>query len=154
MNFLDSTIFVNWFKATKKDLAKPDVAGSGFVLYRIEHGEVALTSSLVKDEVALWLSRYKRSRLPDFLDSIRSYTALAIENPTLEDEVEAEHHFGAVELGYLDCINLAIMMRANIDTIYTSDKGFDHVPGVHRLLEELTKDPKFAGFQKWAHENL
>jgi len=62
MNFLDSTIFINWFKATKRDLVKPEVAGSGFVLYRMEHDEAALTSTLVKDEVALWLSRYKRSR--------------------------------------------------------------------------------------------
>jgi predicted nucleic acid-binding protein len=154
VNFLDSTIFINWFKATKRDLVKPETAGSGFVLYRIEQGEVALTSSLVKDEVSLWLSRYKRSRLADFLDSMRSYTALTIENPTLDDEVEAERHFGGFELGYLDCINLAIMMRANIDTIYSSDKGFDRVPGVHRLLEELTKNPKFASFQKWARENL
>jgi hypothetical protein len=45
-------------------------------------------------------------------------------------------------------------MRANIDTIYSSDKGFDRVPGVHRLLEELTKNPDFTSFQKWARENL
>lgn len=154
MNFLDSTIFINWFKATKRDFVKPEVAGSGFVLHRIEHGEAALTSTLVKDEVALWLSRYKRSKLRDFLDAIRSYTSLTIESPTLDDEVEAESRLGACELGYLDCVNLAIMTRAHIDTIYTSDRGFESVPGVHRLLEDLTKDPKFPAFQKWTREKL
>jgi predicted nucleic acid-binding protein len=154
VNFLDSTIFINWFKATKRDLAKPEVAGSGFVLHRIEHGEVALTSTLVKDEVALWLSRYKRSKLPDFLDAIKSYTSLTIECPTLDDELEAENRLGAFELGYLDCINLALMTRAHVDTIYTSDRGFDSVPGVRRILEDLTEDPKFVSFQKWAREKL
>lgn len=154
MNFLDSTIFINWFKATKSDLVKPEVSASGFVLHRIEHGEAALTSALVKDEVALWLSRYKRSKLPDFLDAIDSYVSLTIEHPTLDDEVEAENRLGSLELGYLDCVNLAVMKRNHIEMIYTSDRGFDRVPGVRRLLEELTKDPKFASFQKWARENL
>lgn len=154
MNFLDSTIFINWFKATRRDLANPEVAGSGFVLYRIENGEASLTSTIVKDEVALWLSRYKRSRLPDFLDAISSYPSLTIECPTLDDEVDAEGRLGSVGLGYLDCINLAIMTRTHIDAIYTSDKGFDRIPGVRRVLEELTKDPKFLSFQKWARESL
>lgn len=154
MNFLDSTIFINWFKATRRDLVRPEVAGSGFVLYRIEHGEAVLTSTLVKDEVALWLSRYKRSKLPDFLDAIASYSSLTIECPTIDDELEAESHLGTHRLGYLDCVNLALMRRANIDTIYTSDRGFDDVPGVRRLLEDLTKDQKFASFQKWARESL
>jgi len=154
VNFVDSTVFVNWLKATKHDLAKPYVAGSGFVLYRIERGESALTSTLVKDEVALWLSRYKRSKLPDFLNSVASYPSLTIECPSLEDEVEAENRLGSLDLGYLDCVNLAIMRRTQTDTIYTSDTGFDRVPGVHRVLEELNGDPHFASFQKWARENL
>lgn len=154
MNFLDSTIFINWFKATKRELANPEVAASGFVLWRIEDGEASLTSTIVKDEVALWLSRYKRSKLSDFLDAIGSYASLTIECPTLDDEAEAESRLGSVELGYLDCVNIAIMGRTQVDTICTSDRGFDHVPGVRRVLEELTKDPRFITFRKWARENL
>ena len=154
MTFVDSTIFINWFKATKRDLTRPHVAVSGFVLYRIEKGESSLTSTLVKDEVALWLSRYKRSKLPDFLDSIASYASLTIECPSFDDEVEAEHRFGSLPLGYLDCVNLAIMTRMKIDTICTSDTGFDRVPGVHRMFEELTEHPEFGSFQSWARENL
>ena len=130
MNFVDSTIFINWFKATKRDLTRPHVTASGF-----EKGESSLTSTLVKDEVALWLSRYKRSNLPDFLDSIASYTSLTIESPSFDDEAEAEHRFGSLPLGYLDCVNLAIMTRTRTDTIYSSDTGFDRVPEVHRMLE-------------------
>jgi len=154
VNFVDSTIFINWFKATKRDLARLHVAASGFALYRIEKGESMLTSTLVKDEVALWLSRYKRSKLPAFLESIGSYTALTIECPSLDDEVDAERRFGSLPLGYLDCVNLAIMTRTKTDTIYTSDIGFDRVPGVHRILEELTTDPEFEIFRSWARENL
>jgi hypothetical protein len=46
------------------------------------------------------------------------------------------------------------MARTKTDTIYTSDTGFDRIPGVHRMLEELTEDPEFASFQSWARENL
>ena len=154
MTFVDSTIFINWFKATKRDLTRPHVAASGFVLYSIEKGESSLTSTLVKDEVALWLSRYKRSKLPDFLDSLASYTSLAIECPTFEDEVEAERRFGSLPLGYLDCVNLAIITRTKTDTIYTSDTGFDRIPGVHRILDELTAHPEFTSFKNWARESL
>ena len=154
MTFVDSTIFINWFKATKRNLSRPHVAASGFVLYSIEKGERSLTSTLVKDEVALWLSRYKRSKLPDFLDSLASYTSLAIECPTFEDEVEAERRFGSLPLGYLDCVNLAIITRTKTDTIYTSDTGFDRIPGVHRILEELTTHPEFTSFKNWARESL
>lgn len=85
MNFLDSTVFLNWFKATRRDLSKREVGASGFILSKIEAGEPALSSTLVKDEVAIWLSRYKRSRLPDFLDSLQAYTSLKVECPRMED---------------------------------------------------------------------
>jgi len=154
LNFLDSTIFLNWFKATRRDLSKPEVAASGFILHRIEAGEPALTSSLVKDEVAIWLSRYKRSKLPDFLESLQAYASLAVECPNMEDELEAERHLGSYPLGYLDCINLAIMKRSQVRAIYTSDKGFDRVIGIHRILESLCQEPDFVVFQKWARQNL
>ncbi len=154
MNFLDSTIFINWFKAAKRDLSKLEVAASGFILRRIEDGESTLTSTIVKDEASLWLARYKRSVLPNFLDSIQSYTSLKIEPPIMEDQLEAEHHLGLYRLGYLDCINLAMMQRNRINTIYSSDTGFDAVPGVRRVLQELSKDRQFPSFQKWARESL
>jgi predicted nucleic acid-binding protein len=154
VNFLDSTIFINWFKATKRDLLKPETSASGFILSRIESGERAVTSSIVKDEVAIWLSRYKRSKLPDFLDSLQAYTSLTIESSSMEDQVQAERRLGSYPLGYLDCINLAIMSRNHINTIYTSDKGFDRVPGIRRVFESSLEDPQFTGFMKWARENL
>lgn len=154
MNFLDSTIFINWFKATKQDLSKPEVAASGFILQRIEYGEPVLTSTLVKDEVAVWLSNYRRSRLPDFLDSLRAYMTLVLEPPGMEDQVEAERRLGSYPLGYLDCVNLSIMSRKAIGTIYTSDRGFDRVPGVRRVLEDVTQHAEFPAFKKWARENL
>jgi len=154
VNFLDSTILINWFKASRRDLSRQEVAASGFILSRIEGGEPVLTSSLVKDEVALWLSRYKRSKLPDFLESLQAYASLTIESPTMDDEVEAELYFGSYPLGYLDCINLAIMNRNHVNAIYTTDKGFDRVPGVQRVFEHVPQDSSFARFQKWARQNL
>ncbi len=154
MNFIDSTIFINWFKATKRDLSKPEVIASGFILNRLESGEPALTSSLVKEEVALWLSRYKRSKLTDFFDSLQAYTTLTIEFPTMEDQREAERHLGSYPLGYLDCVNLAIMSRSHVNVIHTSDRGFDNVSGVRRILEQVFEDPEFTNFKRWAHKNL
>lgn len=154
MIFLDSTVFINWFKATKRDLSKAEVSASGFILNKLEKGEPTLTSSLVKDEVALWLSRYKRSKLPDFLDSLQSYSTLTIESPIIEDEIEGERRLGSYPLGYLDCINLAVMKRSKVNTIYSSDKGFDSVPRLQRILEQVCRDREFADFQKWARQNL
>lgn len=72
----------------------------------------------------------------------------------MEDQLEAESHLGMYQLGYLDCINLAMIRRNHINTIYSSDRGFDAVPGIRRLLEEISKDKEFTSFQKWARESL
>ncbi len=155
MRFLDATVFINWFKGIKKDLeVNPKVYISGFILYKIEKGESAVTSSIVKDEVAIWLSRYRRSRLSDFLEALPSYTTLKVLKASIEDQIAAERNLGLYPLGYTDCVNLSLMKKLGIKEIYTSDKGFDKVKGVKRVFEELKDDPELETFRKWAKLNL
>ena len=144
MRFVDATIFVKWMAAIKKRLSL-ESAIAGYVLKRIQDGEVAITSSIVKDEVLIWLSRYRASRLRNFLRALRIMPTLRIINPTLNDEEFAAANYGKFELGISDLINVSIMRRMNIDEIYTTDIGYG-TAGVRVVLYELQKEPEFGIF--------
>lgn len=149
MRFVDSMIFIEWGKATLAE-AQQDERTSlcGYVLAKIRDGEEALTSSLVKDEVLIWLSRYKASRLGDFIRSLTALTQLKIVNPTLEDELESTRTHGQYQLGISDLINLSIMKRYGVHEIYSMDKGFDGIPDVKRILEELRNESGYNEFME------
>ena len=118
----------------------------GYVLAKIRNGEEALTSILVKDEVLIWLSRYKASRLSDVIRSLTALTQLKIVNPTFEDELESTITHGQYPLGISDLINLSIMKRHGVHEIYSMDKGFDGIPDVKRMLEELRNESGYNQF--------
>ncbi|RLE77075.1 MAG: hypothetical protein DRJ44_02915 [Thermoprotei archaeon] len=145
MKFIDSTIFIKWVSASKKRL-KIDEAISGYVLYKISRGEEALTTTLVKDEVLIWLSRYKASQLTRFLEAFKSLISLKLVAPTLEHEEKAAEMYGEYPLGISDLINLAVMKSYSITEIYSSDKGFDQIPWVKRIFKNLTEESEFKEF--------
>ena len=145
MRFVDSTIFIKWVSASKK-LLKIDEAISGYILYRIGQGDVALTTTLVKDEVLIWLSRYKASQLIRFLEALKSLISLKLVVPTQEHEEEAVRTYGRYPLGISDLINLAVMKSYGITEIYSSDKGFDKIPWIRRIFEDLVKEDEFREF--------
>ena len=145
MRFVDSTIFIKWVSASKKRL-KIDGAISGYVLHKISRGEAALTTTLVKDKVLIWLSRYNASRLTRFLEAFKSLISLKLVAPTLEHEEKAAEMYGRYSLGISDLINLAVMKSYGITEIYSSDKGFDQIPWVKRIFENLTEESEFKEF--------
>jgi hypothetical protein len=70
---------------------------SGYILHKIETVESAVTSVTVKDEVAIWLSRYKPPVLHKFVE-LMGYTSPEIVCPTIEDQVDAAKSFGKYSL--------------------------------------------------------
>jgi len=147
MRFVDSTIFIKWGQATIAEAQKDEnISLCGYILAKIRDGEEALTSSLVKDEVLIWLSRYKASRLGDFIRSLTALTHLKIVNPTFEDQLESTRTHGQYPLGISDLINLSIMKRLGVREIYSMDKGFDGIPDVKRILEELRIESGYSEF--------
>jgi predicted nucleic acid-binding protein len=71
---------------------------------------------------------------------------MTITEPTLEDELEATQLYGQYPLGISDLINLSIMKRHGTNQIYTTDKGFEKVPTIKRVFEELKKEPQYNSF--------
>ncbi|MEM3502461.1 MAG: hypothetical protein QXH16_08715 [Candidatus Bathyarchaeia archaeon] len=76
---------------------------------RIRNGEEALTSSLVMDEVIMWLSRYGASRLSTSVSILAALTNMVVADPTLGNELEASEIYGRFPLGISDLINMSIM---------------------------------------------
>jgi len=145
--FVDANIFINWLKATPETAVKDENAAvSGYILHRIEAGEESLTTVTIKDEVAIWLSRYRAAALNRFLELLSGYTTLDIETPTTEDQVEAGRLMGRYRLGYTDLLSLRTMNRHNVKEIYSSDTGFDTVPNIRRLFHELTDEEGYKEF--------
>jgi len=145
--FIDSTVFVKWMSAEKDNLSL-EAALSGYALEKINEGMKAFTTTLVKDEVLIWLSRYRTVELKNFLLSLRALASLQIIQPTLEDEEVAIGNFGKYPLGVSDLINLSVMRRLGIFEIISSDKGFDRVPGVKRVFNDLFREDGFKRFSE------
>ncbi|RLE99328.1 MAG: hypothetical protein DRJ63_05725 [Thermoprotei archaeon] len=145
MFFIDSTIFIKWISARRKVLSLSE-AISGYVLYKVSRGVRAVTSTLVKDEVLIWCSRYKASRLADFLLALRALLSLEIAQPAIEDEWNAIKEYGKYPLGISDLINLNLMKRLGINIIVSADKGFDRYPGIKRVFSELSAEREFEVF--------
>jgi len=145
MKFIDATIFINWISASRKKLSMEDAA-SGYILYKVDRGEYAVTTTLVKDEVLIWLSRYRASQMDKFIKSLRVLSSLEIITPTMEDEEEAVRGYGRYPLGFSDLVSLSVMKRNNITEVYSADKGFDKVPWVKRIFAEVLEEPEFRRF--------
>jgi len=122
-----------------------EAALAGYILKRVQDGEVAVTTSIVKDEVLIWLSRYRASALNSFFRAIRLMTTLKIINPTFADEQFAIDNFGKYELGLSDLINVSVMKRLGISEIYTTDRGYKSA-GVKVIFDELKNEPDFSDF--------
>lgn len=144
--FVDTPIFVKWMSAKKNKLTLK-AAISGYILSKIMKGEKAITTTLVKDEVIIWLSRYKAIALPKFIQSLRALVNLEIISPTLGDQEEACNNYGKYTLGISDLINLAVMQRSNVNEIYTTDKGYSSAD-IKIIFHELSKEPNFKTFIK------
>lgn len=138
----------------KHALMDPTALASGYILKRIEEGEEAVTTLTIKDEVCIWLSRYKAASLQGFVETLKGYTSLEITNPTFEDEEGAAHDMGRPRLGFTDLLTLSVMRRLQLEEIYSSDTGFDHVQGVKRLFEELQREPGYSEFKETLQRDL
>jgi predicted nucleic acid-binding protein len=149
MRFVDTMIFIKWGQATLTEaLQNEEISTCGYIFTRIRNGEEALTSGLVKDEALIWFSRYRASRLSDFIRGLTALTHIKIAEPTLQDELEATKLYGRYPLGISDLINLSIMKRHGINEIYSADKGFEQVPTLKRIFEELKSEPGYHNFVK------
>lgn len=145
MIFIDTPVFIKWVALDKGNISL-ETAISGYILYKISRGMRTVSSTLVKDEVLIWLSRYKGSRVEDFLKSLKALIHLEIISPNLLDEERATREFRKYPLGISDLININLMKRLNIDMIATPDKGFDKYPGIKRLFYEFKDELEFKEF--------
>jgi len=147
--FLDASIFINWLKVDPSKASRDERAlVSGYILHKIETGESAVTSVTVKDEVAVWLSRYKPPTLRRFIELLLGYTSLEIACPTIEDQLDATKSFGKYSLGYTDSLSLSLMAKYGISEIYSSDTGFDSIPSIRRVFDQLVNEREFEQFKQ------
>jgi predicted nucleic acid-binding protein len=127
---------------------------SGYVLKRVEGGEPAVMTLTLKDEVCIWLSRYKPLSLPVFLELLPGYTSLEIVSPAFEDQLNAVREVGKYPLGFTDLITLSVMRKLGLKEIYSSDTGFDSVPNVKRIFRELEREEGYLEFKAFLEKQV
>ncbi|MCW4048878.1 MAG: type II toxin-antitoxin system VapC family toxin [Candidatus Bathyarchaeota archaeon] len=115
--FIDTNIFI--YASTGHPNLGPTARE---ILQRIEDGEKAATSTLVLCEVA-WIleSRGRQSSIKPTLDIIHSFENIEIIEFTSDDLLVAATTLLKHNLGFNDAVNLAIMEREGITSIYTND---------------------------------
>ena len=105
------------------------------ILGRIEGGEEAVTSTVVVDEVCVFLEMHGRSReISEVLSSIRSYVSMKVVSFEVEDMAKASRLVEEYKMDWHDCLNVALMRRCGVEEVYSNDRHFDREEGVKRIF--------------------
>mgnify|MGYP001100243016 CR=1 FL=1 len=105
------------------------------ILRRIEDGEEAVTSTVVVDEVCVFLEMHGRSgEIPGALSSIRSYVSMEVVSFEVEDMARASRFVEEYRMDWHDCLNVALMKKHGVEEVYSNDRHFDKVEGVKRIF--------------------
>jgi predicted nucleic acid-binding protein len=92
------------------------------ILERIEHGEVAVTSTLVLCEVAWVLEAMGRQGdIKATLEKISSYNSLEVVEVSGDDLLVGANNMSAQNVDFNDGVNLALMMRLGVSEVYSND---------------------------------
>lgn len=128
--FVDTNVFIylltkdsRFFEVSKR------------ILGRIERGEEAMTSTVVADEVCVFLEMHGRSReIPVALSSVRSYLSMEVVSFVLEDMAKASQLVGEYRMDWHDCLNVVLMKKYGVEEVYSNDRHFDKVEGIRRIF--------------------
>jgi len=130
--FIDANVFI--YVLTEN----PEFYGAAkAILGRVEGGEEAFTSTLVLEEVFVFLdARGAAIRIPRVLDFIRSFTSLLIVPYLLEDMAAAAALMDEIgpKVDWDDALIAATMRRLGLSEIYSNDAHFDVIPGIERYF--------------------
>jgi uncharacterized protein len=131
--FVDANIFVRVLTGDDPQKAARSLA----LLQRAQQGDVRLiTSESVIAEVAYALSSrslYQVSR-PSIAIALRSILAdPSIELDHKESVLAALDLWQGSNLDFADCLAVEHVRRAELAGIYSYDRDFDRIPGIHRL---------------------
>jgi len=131
--FIDSNIFIYVLTKDPQHYEKARV-----ILERIEKGEEAVTSTLVLEEIFVFLEGRKASqKIPKVFDSIRSYSTLRIEPYFIEDMTSAISLLKSLEfkIDWDDAIIATSVKRIRLDEICSNDTHFDIIPHIKRVFQ-------------------
>jgi uncharacterized protein len=130
MRFVDANVFIyEIVQSPEKDFRIADN-----ILERIEKGEEAATSLAVIQEVIDWLQYNKRRQeVESFLLAINSYISLTKLSGSWNNFVSAIECMNNKQTGFVDSLNLQIMIENKISEIYSNDKDFDRIDWVKRI---------------------
>ena len=130
--FIDTNIFIY---ATS---AHPEFGSiSREILFRVEKGESAVTSSIVLCELAWVLeARGKQSQINNLFELITSYDSVKILDTTLDDLIVASLYITKYGIDFDDAVNLSIMEREGINEVYSNDKKhLGKIPSINLVFQ-------------------
>ena len=93
------------------------------ILYAIESGEAAVTSTLVLCEIAWVLeSMGRQGGIKPTLEKILSFGSLEVADFDSDDLLVGANYMASYRLDFNDAVNVAIMERLGITEVYSNDE--------------------------------
>lgn len=129
--FVDTNLFIYLITGD------PEFYGtSKKVLERIEKGEKTITSTLVIDELCIFLEIHgKVYEIPEVIASIRSYIHMQIVPFSIDEMAKASNFIQKHKVDWHDALIAVIMKKHGITEIYSNDAHFDRIEGIKRFFE-------------------
>ena len=136
--FLDSSIFLHAYlkpkrklKGTEKEVKEKAAA----ILEKIEKGEQVVTSTIhLSEAVNIVEARLGLEKVAEFLENVLTTENITIEEVRRKDYEAALALVSRFKISPNDAVACLISQKMNIGETYSSDKHFDNVPFVKRIL--------------------
>lgn len=131
--FLDTNILLYHLRREDPSLA----AKASTLLSRIEQGELRVwTSDLVIFETVYTLQRVFKASKQQIAASVLPLIELpGIVLPKKQRYQQVFSLYLTTKLGFADSYHVVLMQEQGIDTVFSFDTDFDHIPGISRKEE-------------------
>jgi len=138
MRFVDSNVFIYAFLRPRRRLERHEAEikeAAKRIVLRLEDGEEASTTVVHLSEVANLLeARMSLGESRELLSSMVTLKGLKVVDVGGGDYSAAIQASGALGVGVNDCLAYLVMRERGIGEIYSFDKHFDEMDGVHRVV--------------------
>ena len=136
--FLDSSIFLHAYLKPKRKLKgteKEVKEKASAILEKIERGEQVVTSTIhLSEAVNIVEARLGLEKVAEFLENVLTTENITIEEVRRKDYEAALALVSRFKISPNDAVACLISQKMNMGEIYSSDKHFDNVPFVKRIL--------------------
>ncbi len=129
---VDSNVILRFLTREPAEMAEQALA----LFTAVQNGEIRLTLEEIALAEVVWVLksyyRYPPDQVSNVLQELVNFPGIECEHKTTI--LIALRLFASKNMDFADAIIAAHMVRKGVDSIYSFDTHFDHLPGITRLV--------------------